>query len=248
MAGDNVYVIAARESMGALVGAFGATESVMRSAVIMGGGRIGVRAARLLAGMGVKVKIIEKSLAKSRALAAELDGVLIIHGEGTDSAFLREEEVPEADGFIATTGRDELNALLGLLAKKVGVRRAVVTLNKPEYISLVEELGIDAAVNPLTMTANAILRFVRRGRVISVARLGTDGAEAIEVVVNEGFKHAGRPLRDAAVPKDALVGAIVRGGRILIPDDGTTIEVDDRIVIVATPSAIPAVERYFGLR
>jgi len=190
--GDRVYVIAARESMSALAGAFGACEAPMRNTIILGGGRIGLHTARLLGGSGMKVKIIEKSSERARQLAAELDGVLVIHGEGTDSAFLREEGVASADGFVSTTGRDELNALVGLLAKKMGAKRVVVVANKPEYISLVEELGIDTAVNPLTLTANAILRFVRRGQVLSVARMEGDAAEALELIIGEHYKQAGR--------------------------------------------------------
>ena len=246
--GDRVYVIAARGSMADLIGAFGATEAAVRDVVILGGGRIGLHAARLLGAAGMRVKIIEKSLERSRQLAAILDNVLVIHGEGTDSAFLREERVADADGFIGSTGRDELNVLVGLLAKKLGVRRTVVIVNKPEYGSLVEELGIDAAVNPLTMTANAILRFVRRGRVISVARLEGDGAEALELVIGDDYKYAGRPLKDLDLPKDVIVGAIVRAEHVLIPNGSSSIVAGDRVVVICTPQAIPDVERYFGFR
>nr|MDA8216604.1 Trk system potassium transporter TrkA [Dehalococcoidales bacterium] len=243
--GDHVHLIAARESMSPLMGMFGASESVMRNAIIFGGGRIGMRTAKLLDSIGIRVKIIEKSIERSRQLASELDRVLVIHGEGTDSAFLREEGVGEADGFVSATGRDELNVLAGLLAKKMGAKRTVVIVNKPEYVSLVEEVGIDTAVNPLTLTANAILRFVRRGQIISVARLEGDGAEAIELLVGETYKHLGRRLRDADLPKDVLIGAVVRNNRVLIPDGNTTIEEGDRVVVICTPQAIPAVERHF---
>ncbi len=246
--GDRVYVVAARESMGVLVSAFGASESAIHRVVVLGGGRIGFHTARMLSAMGMKVKVVEKSLERSRQLAAALDGVLVIHGEGTDAAFLREEGVAEADGFICSTGRDELNVLVALLAKKIGAKRAVVVVNKPEYVSLVEELGIDAAVNPLTMTANAILRFVRRGRVISVARLEGDGAEALELLIGDDYRYQGRALRDLELPRDVVVGAIVRGERILIPTGETTIQADDRVVVICLPDAIPAVERYFGFR
>ena len=245
-AGDRIYVVAARESMGALAGQFGPAESIVRSVTILGGGRIGTHTARLLTAQGVKVTIVEKSLERSRQLAATLEGVLVIHGEGTDSQFLHEEGVGDADGFIATTGRDELNVLVALLAKKVGAKRAVIVVNKPEYGALAEELGIDAAVNPLTMTANAILRFVRRGRVVSVARLEGDSAEALEVVVPDDYKHAGLPLHLMDLPRQVILGSIIRGKQIIIPNGQTTIEVGDRVVVVCTPEAIPSVERHFG--
>lgn len=246
-AGDRVYFVAARESIGALVAFFGASEASIRRATILGGGRIGMHTARILAKAGVRVTVIEKSLERSQQLAANLDGVLVIHGEGTDSAFLKEEGVGESDGFIATTGRDELNILVGLLAKRVGAKRAVIVVNKPEYATLVEELGMDAAVNPLATTANAILRFVRRGQVVSFARLEGD-AEALELVVSDDYKFAGTPLRELKLPREVIVGAIVRGERAIIPSGETSIQPGDRVTIVCTREAIADVERHFGYR
>ena len=198
--------------------------------------------------MGMKVKIIEKSLSKCKALAETLDGILVIHGEGTDSAFLREEGVADADGFVGTTGKETSpNVLLGLLAKNIGVKRAVITVNKPDYISLVEELGLDAAVNPLTMTANAILRFVRRGQIISTPRCcgrrrghrvrRQRGLSLYRSLAARGGAAQGRPCRGRH-----------SGGSIIIPDGKTTIEAGDRVVMITKPSSIPNVERYFGLR
>lgn len=246
--GDRVYVITTRESVGAILSFFGGTEANIRTATVLGGGRIGLHTVRLLQRSGVRVSIIEKSMQRAQELAASLNGVLVIQGEGTDSAFLREEGVAETDGFVAATGRDELNVLVSLLAKKVGAKRAVIVVNKPEYVSLVEELGIDAAVNPLAMTANAILRFVRRGNVVSVARLDGEEAEALELVVSDDYRFAGKPLRELNLPKDLIIGAIVRGERALIPDGNTSILPEDRVVVISTPSAIPDLERHFGFR
>jgi trk system potassium uptake protein TrkA len=246
-ADDRVYFVAARDSIGAIVAFFGSEEATIRRATILGGGRIGMHTARLLQKAGVRVSIIEKSLERSRELAARLDGVLVIHGEGSDSAFLREEGVGETDGFIAATGRDELNILVGLLAKRVGAKRAVIVVNKPEYGALVQELGMDASVNPLATTANAILRFVRRGQVVSFARLEGD-AEALELVVSDDYRHAGTPLGELKLPKEMILGAIIRGERAIIPNGDTSIQPDDRVVVICTREAIPDVERHFGYR
>ena len=92
-----------------------------------------------------------------------------------------------------------------------------------------------------------ILKFVRGGRVVTVFELPESEAETLEVVVQEGAPAARHSLGSLGLPRDALVGAIVRGEQVLVPEADTTFEVGDHVILLALPRAIPAVERLFGL-
>ncbi len=119
-------------------------------------------------------------------------------------------------------------------------------IDRFRYVPLVAQVGVDASVSPRLSTVNAILGYVRRGSVLSVATLKGTAAEAIEFNVSPRFPHAGKSLQQVRFPTGALVGAIVRGNRVIIPRGTDQIRVGDRVIVFALPDAIPRVESLFA--
>lgn len=246
--GDHIYVVASREHIGDLEPLFGVPKGsgVPRNITIFGGGRIGFRLAKALERYDARVKIVEQKKERCELLAGELKHAKVICGDERDLDVLREDAIPGADAFVGITARGELNILMALLAKQMGVRRTIAVFNEPEYIPLAERFDLDAAISPLLLSAGAILKFVRKGQVLSVAQLEKQQAEALEVMAAPGSPIVGRSLKEAGLPKGAIVGAILRNGKATIPDGETQIITGDRVVVVALPSAVPAIERMFG--
>ncbi|HSH74106.1 MAG TPA: TrkA C-terminal domain-containing protein, partial [Longimicrobiales bacterium] len=93
---------------------------------------------------------------------------------------------------------------------------------------------------------NAILRYVRRGRVMTVATLSGIDAEAIEFAVHEGSAIAGHALRDVRFPKQGVVGTVLRGDEIILPRGEDVLLPGDDVIVFAMPAAIPEVEKLFA--
>ncbi len=93
---------------------------------------------------------------------------------------------------------------------------------------------------------NAILRYVRRGRVLTVATLKGIDAEAIEFKVDASAKVCGTPLKELAFPKDGVIGTIIRGSKIIIPRGNDRVIAGDDVIVFALPHAIPEIEKLFG--
>lgn len=91
----------------------------MKSAVLIGGGRVAYHLAQQLIEMGVKVKIIEIDRNRCLQLSDRLNKVDISCADGTDHDILREEHVYDADAVVTLTGIDEENILLSLLAEEI---------------------------------------------------------------------------------------------------------------------------------
>ena len=94
-------------------------------------------------------------------------------------------------------------------------------------------------------TASAILRFIRRGRIISLTLLKEGKAEVIELVVHANSKIINTPLRDTNLPKNSIIGAIVRKDDVIIPHGNDTIQAEDKIIIFALSSDIQRIEKIF---
>ena len=245
-ADDHVYVVSRREFIPDILVLLGRSQGTTKRVFIIGGGRIGLQVAQALDAEGLTVTVMERNRARCDELAKHLARARIIHGDGTDVRRLLEEGISEADAVATITDDDPANLLAALLGKRHGAKKAIALFKRPDLIPLVESLGIDAGISPRLLTASVILRFVRRGRVVSVFELPESEAETLEVVVLPRTPAAGRALDALGLGSDALVGAIVRGEEVLVPERDTTLEVGDHVILLALPRAIAEIERLFG--
>ena len=133
-----------------------------------------------------------------------------------------------------------------LVAKALGVEMSVARFHRFEFVGLLAGVGIDAAVSSRLAAANEILRFVRRGRILSVTTFQDTAAEAIEMELGGASEAAGRTLQEVHLPRSAIVGGIIRDGQAFIPHGDTVVEPNDDLILIALPDAIPAVEKVFG--
>ena len=117
-------------------------EKKISRVMIAGGGNTGYFLARELVDYGAAVKIIELDKERCEYLSAELNKVLVLNADATDTAVLREENLAYMDAFVALTGFDEENLLLSLIAKQCGVEKIVAKTSRKSYESLIENLGV----------------------------------------------------------------------------------------------------------
>ena len=243
---DQVYIIGESKQMPRVFALAGFDEFKLRRVMIAGGSREAIYLAQLLEDHDVDCTIIEAERPRCVQLAEQLQKTLILHGNATDTELLEMEGIQEVQGFVAFTGSDDTNMLSSLLAKTHGVPKVVSRLQRIEYIPLVSRVGIDAAVSPRLSTVNTILRYVRRGVVLSVAALRGIDAEVIEFRVRPGSALAGRTLADIHFPKQSLVGTITRGDQVIVASGNVVLGQGDKVAVLALPEAVSAVERLFA--
>ena len=214
-------------------------------AFILGGGHIGLHIAQGLEAHRFDIRLIDRDEKRCEKLSAKLAKGMVIHADGTDIRTLIDEGVEHADVFIAATDSDETNIISSLLAIQHGAGRTLTLINNPDMLSLASTLGIDACISPRIAAASAILKYVRRGDIVSVSAIEGSNAEALEIEIQQKSDILGIPLRELIFPRNAIIGAIVRGENYQIPDGESTLEAGDRVVIFALPEALAKVERFF---
>ena len=224
-AGDNVFFLGARDSIADIAKDFHELDRrAIKRVVLIGAGLIGRNLAILLAESGYIVKVIEKDMARCEQLAAMNDKVMVINGDGTNMELLEAEEISDNDVIICLTDDDKLNLLVALLAKHLGIPKTIVRVGRPEYITLMEQVGIDIVFSPRLLTSGEILRMVRRGEnVISLSTFEGGKAEAVEVELTINSPIVGKALRDLRLPGKALVGAVVHEGSTIVPTGNTVL-------------------------
>jgi trk system potassium uptake protein TrkA len=244
-AGDQIYLLSPTSEVRGIPALAGHEGIKLRRVMIAGGSDEGEYLAEVLEENGIECTVLDNERRRCLELAERLPRSLVLHADATDLELLEMEGVSGIDGFVAATGQDETNLLSSLLAKTVGARKVVSLVNNFDYLPLVPRVGIDAAVSPRMSTVNAILRYVRRGRVMTVATLKGIDAEAIEFSVGSDSRITEEPLRELHFPRGALVGTIIRGEEIIIPSGDDRIEPGDEVIVFALPDAISEVESLF---
>ncbi len=245
-AGDLVYLLSPSTEIGDIASLAGYEPSGLRRVMIAGGSSEGEHLARILGSQGIECVILDHDRRHCVKLAERLPHALVLHGDATDLDLLEMEGVAGIDGFVAATARDETNILASLLAKTSGAQEVISLVHKFEYLRLVPRVGIDASVSPRMSVVNAVLRYIRKGKVVAVANLTGIDAEAIEFTVAEGSEITSKKLREIHFPKDAIIGTIFRGSDMILPRGDDQILSGDDVIVFALPSAIPKVEKLFA--
>ena len=245
---DLVYLVAKSDEMPYGSGFLELEPIGKRRVLIVGAGDTGSALAAELEREKMNVKIIEKDAQKCTVLAEKLQKTIIIHGDGTNRDLLLEENIGGADFFVAVTGDEEHNILISLLGRALGAKKVITRVNKLSYISLVSAIGIDTVFSSRLSAIRAILRFIRKGRIISVAPLKGEHAEAIEAEALETSDIVHVPLAKVKFPKGALVGAVVRGEEIIIPGGDSVILPGDRLIILSLKKALPKLEKLLTVK
>jgi trk system potassium uptake protein TrkA len=242
-----VYLLGVRDELARVLATPDAPEtSGVRRVLVVGGGSVGAGVASRLEAKGFDVRLLELNRRRSEELAATLRRTTVLEGDGTDLVALRESGVADADAFVATSGDEENNVMAALLARHLGAKRVVALVKRTDYIPVLKEIGLHAAVNPRLTAAGAILRFVRRGHIVQVATFKDIDAEVLELATSERSKIVGKPLRELKFPKDAILGGYTRGDVFGIPDGDTVLQPHDKVIVFALPSAISKVEKMFS--
>jgi len=170
---------------------------------------------------------------------------MILHGDATDTSLLEEENFDEMDAFVTATGFDEENLLLALMAKKRGIEDVISKVSRHSYKTLIEQMGIDMALNPLDIVTSTILRYVQGSKKIISSLLIQGQAEIMEIIASNNMQFANKPLCELELPNGVLIAAIHRGNQVIIPDGNTSILEDDKVTIFCLLSDITEIEALF---
>lgn len=240
--GDLVYFVCGQDHIHDVLERLGSKAKPVRRIMIIGGGDIGLRLAKELE-KRVHVRVIDQDPSVCDDLSRQLNKSIVLSGDGRDQDLLGEENVHEMDFVVTLTGDEETNILTSLLARKLGAKRTVTRINKTAYLPLVSAIGIDNTVSPRQSAVNSILRYMRKGKVISATTIKGDEAEALEAIAQEKSDIVGTAIKDLDLDKGTLILSLQRGKEVIFPTGDTVIKPGDRILLLSSRKTISKLEK-----
>jgi len=215
--------------------------------IIHGASKVGVRLAQFLETHKIDVKVIEEDSKKASYASEILRKTMVFNGEPTDESLLESMDIADVDAFVSASYDDESNILACVLAKQMLSKKTYAFIRKSEYAEIVSSvMKVNRVINPKKVTVNSILKFIRKGNVASVNSLHELDAEVMEMVVDSDAKVVGKKIMDLNFPSDAIIGAIVKKGKMVFATGDYVIESGDHVLIFLFSSAIAKVESIFA--
>jgi trk system potassium uptake protein TrkA len=214
----------------------------VREVTVIGGGTVGVTLAKRLEQGGVRLKLIELDKQRADEIAAELD-CMVLQGDGSDLALLRQENVTESDVLVSVTSDDDKNLLGSLLAKQMGIPKIITRVNEAANIRLFESVGIDVPLNARITAVLAVQNMLRGTSAELLATLEQGKAQVLELIVPDDYPVT--KVRKLPPVPGAIIGAVIRGWRTVVPHGDDYVRPGDHLLVVSTELAKDSVERYF---
>ncbi len=246
--GDLIYFICESQRLEETLKLFDKNVLPIKRVMIVGGGRIGRRFAKLLEHESISTKIIESNLERCKELAEKMDKAVVLHGDGSDQKLLMDENIKDVDVLVALTHDEETNILVSLLAKNLGVHTTITKVSKFSYFPLMSTIGLKKVVSPRLSAISTILHNVRKGKILTAVSILGEEAEMIEAMALETSPITGKPLKKISFPKGAILVSIIREDNIMIPTGESIVEHGDRIIIFVRRQAVQKLEKMLTVK
>ena len=168
--------------------------------------------------------------------------MVTVEADAASRRALEAAGIEKADLMIACTSRDEVNLIAAIVTERAApATQTIVRTTNVEYLEVWHEghLDVDFLVSTELETANAVSRTIGVPAARQTDVFAEGQVQIVEFDVEEGADPSvvGVPLREARLPRDSKVVAIIRDGELVLPRGDEAIRVGDRIVVIGSPES-----------
>ena len=205
-----------------------------RSRVLLIGGRSKARSlADSLISQGYKVTVINDSMEECERLA-EVKNLNVYHGDGTKPYVLDEAGAADCQIAIALTSRDENNLVACQMCKRnFGVPKTVSLVSDPNKTEFFHQMGVDSVVCAISTVTSIIQQQAFIDDMVNIIPVGLGKVQIVEVQIPDTSPITGQKLWEIDLPKEVVVGCVLRRDQAIIPRGDTRINAGDTLVIIA---------------
>lgn len=221
--------------------------------IITGAGAVGYHLAKMMASESQDIYVIDENVDRLNYVQSHID-IFAVHGDAKCISVLKEAKVESCDLLIAVTSSEETNLLVSILAKKYGAKRTIARINNLEFkedsnVKLLESLGVDTIISPVSLAAQEIIRLVKRSVFTDDHEFENGKLTVFGISVDETSPIANKTVGDSAYLNPDLTFkpiALHRNEDTVMVNSQTLVKVGDIVYFIANPEAIDTVTEICG--
>ncbi|RIJ46093.1 Trk system potassium transporter TrkA [Maribellus luteus] len=209
--------------------------------VIAGAGEVGTHLARMLSKEDHDIVLLDDSQERLSKISSEVDLMTVI-GSAHSFSDLKKTDLAKADLFIAVTPFEERNVLACAMAKYLGVSRTIARINNQEYLqekyrAKLNDMGINELIYPESLAAKEIVASVKQTVTRQMIEFSNGKLLLLGIKVRDNAPILNKTFEELAIEhQHLLVVAIKRDNETIIPNGHDSIQNDDVVFFVTTPS------------
>ena len=213
---------------------------------IAGAGSVGRSIAIELLGNGHEVLLIDKDPKKIKVYNVPRAEWLL--ADACEISSLDDAALDRCHVVVAATGDDKVNLVVSLLAKtEYGVPRVVARINNPKNEWLFNESwGVDVAVSTPRLLSALVAEAVSVGDLVRLMTFRQSEASLVELTMPADAPLAGQQVGSIQWPSDAALVAILREGRVLVPQSQDPLQAGDELFFVTSQDVEEELEQLFA--
>ncbi len=221
--------------------------------IVAGCGKIGTAIVSTLVSEGHNLTVIDKDTDVITNITNIYD-VIGVTGNCADCETLEEADISSCDLFLAFSNSDELNMVSCFIAKNMGAKHTMSRIRNPEYNEravgfLRQQFDLSMAINPELLVAQELYNILKLPSAFKVEYFCRRNIEMIEMKLKESSPLCGKKLSKLREKQSHkfLIGAVLRHGKVIVPDGGFELQAGDIITIVAIPHDMQKLLKSLGI-
>jgi NhaP-type Na+/H+ or K+/H+ antiporter/Trk K+ transport system NAD-binding subunit len=205
--------------------------------VVVGGGRVGRELTERLETRGEEVVVVEND--KTMVERLRKAGYTVHNGNGTEQSVLEKAGIENAKTVAIATKDDDVNLLVGQLAKNTyDVETVVARVNEPSNLDAFEDIDVEAISISMSVAWSMDNVIERPGISEWMRELDRDGDVQEVEVTAEG--HAGKTVSEltAELPDGCHLALVGRNGTTNLPRPDESIKTGDHLTFIGRRDAV----------
>ncbi len=183
---------------------------------------------------GYHVTAINNDMEKCKVLA-EIEKLTVFNGDGSKPFVLEDASAYNADIAIALTERDDDNLVIcELCKKKFNIKKTVALIFDPKKTEFFYRMGIDSVVCAITTIAGIIEQQAFLDEMATLVPVGEGRIRIAQVPISQTAPAVDKKLWELSLPKDVIIGCVLRGDKSMVPRGDTRILAGDVLVLIST--------------
>ena len=217
--------------------------------IIVGGGQIGGYIANLLLKNNHNVTVIENGERSLQALKNNgISDDHILVGDGTDAFVLEKAGAMHCNALVCTTGLDESNLTIAMMAKfEYDVPKVVAKVNNPKNAWLFTAgMGVDVKINQADIIGHMIADEMNYNSIMTLMKLSKGEYSIVRVRVDYHSPTVNKSIAEIHMPARSVLIAIYEDDTLIIPHGETMIRAGQHILAFADDESMKALNQIFG--
>lgn len=204
-----------------------------KNIILIGGHNKAKSLALSLTNQGHHVVYIGDDYSACEELRA-IEEITVIHGDGTKPYILDEAGAADCDFSIAMSPKDEDNLVASQICKKeFNVKKTVSLLSDPRKTEFFYQMGVDKVVCATQAITSIIEQQAFIDEMTNIVPIAKGHAQIVEVRIPTDSPVDGKKLWEIDLPKEVVIGCILRGETTIIPRGDTRICAGDNLVVIS---------------